>query len=61
MKAGHNLEALLKEYQDLGGKIGKKQADRVGELRTKAEIEKAIAFFSLREQALEKADGEIPF
>lgn len=60
-KAGHDLAALLREYQDIGGKIGKKQEVRVAELKTTAEIKKAIEFFTLKKQALEKADGEIPF
>jgi len=63
VKAGHDLEALLKGYQDLGGKIMKEQAERITELKTKAEIDKAIEFFKLKKQAIEKqaGDGEIPF
>lgn len=63
VKAGHDLEALLKSYQELGGKVFKKQAERIGELRTVAEIKKAIEFFTLKKQGLEKqaGDGEIPF
>ena len=63
MKVGHDLEALLKGYQELGGKIGKKQAARILELRTTAEIKKAVEFFTLRKQALEKQaeDDKIPF
>lgn len=63
VKVGHDLEALLKGYQDLGGKVFKKQAERIQELKTTAEIKKAIEFFTLKKQALEKqaGDGEIPF
>jgi len=63
VKAGHDLEALLKSYQDLGGKIMKKQAERITELKTKAEIDKAVEFFTLKKEALERqaGDGEIPF
>ena len=63
VKAGHDLEALLKGYQDLGGKLMKKQVERITELKTKAEIDKAVEFFTLKKQALEKqaGDGEIPF
>ena len=63
MKVGHDLEALLKGYQELGGKIGKKQAARILELRTTAEIKKAIEFFTLKKQALEKQaeDDKFPF
>ena len=63
VKAGHDLEALLKGYQELGGKIREKQAARIGELQTKAEIDKAVEFFTLKKQALEKQAEEeaIPF
>lgn len=63
VKAGHDLEALLKSYQELGGKVFKKQAERIEELGTTAEIKKAIEFFTLKKQALEKRAEEeaIPF
>lgn len=63
VKSGHDLEALLKAYQELGGKVWKKQADRITELKTAAEIKKAVEFFTLKKQALEKQgqDGEFPF
>jgi len=63
VKSGHDLEALLKSYQELGGKVGKKQEARITELKTAAEIKKAVEFFTLKKQTLEKQveDGEIPF
>jgi hypothetical protein len=60
VKAGHDLEALLRDYQELGGKVGNKQAERIGELKATVEIKKAIEFFRIRLDKL-KADGEIPF
>jgi len=60
VKSGHDLEALLKGYQELGGKVFKKQAERIAELRTTAEIKKAIEFFTLKKQALEKQVGDDP-
>jgi len=63
VKAGHDLEALLKSYQEVGGKILKKQAARIEELKTRAEIDLAVEFFTLKKQALEKQAEEeaIPF
>ena len=60
VKAGHDLEALLKSYQELGGKILKKQAARIEELKTRAEVDKALEFFTLKKQALEKQAEEEP-
>jgi hypothetical protein len=62
VKAGHDLEALLKSYQDLGGKISKKQEERITELKTKTEIDKAIEYFTAKKRTLDEQLGEgIPF
>jgi hypothetical protein len=63
VKVGHDLEGLLKSYQELGGKITKKQEARLAELKTAAEIKKAIEFFTLKKENLEKQaeDEKLPF
>jgi len=63
VKVGHDLEGLIKSYQELGGKVLKKQAERIAELNSTAEVKKAIEFFTLKKQALEEQDEseKMPF
>jgi hypothetical protein len=68
VKAGYDLEALLKNYQKVGGEIGPNQAKRLAELRTAAEVKAAIDFFEARKKHREekvqeekKLRDEIPF
>lgn len=62
VKVGHELEALIRSYQELGGKVGKKQAARITELLTTAEVKKAIEYFMAKKENLEKQlQEEAPF
>lgn len=54
IKLGHDLELLLKEYQDAGGKIGPNQQTRIKELATAIDVQKAIGFFKAEKAALAK-------
>jgi len=60
-RLGGELEALLKKYQAIGGKIGPKQQSWVAALKTVDDMNQAIEFFAKKKEALEsKAPAKKP-
>jgi len=60
-RLGGEFEALLKKYQDLGGKIGPRQQNWIAALKTVDDMNQAIEFFAKKKEALEsKAQAKKP-